>query len=64
MDWQDFGQQQDRSFDQGGPLTSGADWVERIMAAEYNLDVQRGDYRNATNTLAKLFGFVLQNLRG
>lgn len=54
MDWNTFGQ--DRSFSQGGPLTSGADWAARVTGAEYNLAQQRGDYQTAAGTLGKLLG--------
>lgn len=64
MDWDSFGQQQQRPFDQGGPYTASADWVERVMSAEYNLAQQRGDRRNAADALGRLLGFILQNRRG
>ena len=35
--------------------------VSRIMAAEYNLAVQRGDSRQATSILALLLGQFLSN---
>ena len=46
--------QQDDQQDQG--MDTGDQLVGRIMSAEYNLDVQRGDRRQASNVLGQMFG--------
>lgn len=49
-------------FGQQDSVASASDeMVERIMGAEYNLALQRGDSRTATNALARLFGQWLAN---
>ena len=39
-----------------GPAEASELRVERIMAAEYNLAVDRGDYRQANRTLLQMVG--------
>jgi hypothetical protein len=53
-----FGGQQDQGLD-AGELLAG-----RIMAAEYNLAVQRGDTRQATQALGLMLGQFLANRFG
>ena len=52
---------EDNQFGQDSAAQASDDMVGRIMSAEYNLAVQRGDSRTATNALARMFGQWLAN---
>jgi hypothetical protein len=57
MDWIDFGQQD-------GPADASMNWVERVTAAEANMQQQAGNQAGMFDALGKLFGFRVQNGRG
>jgi hypothetical protein len=44
-----------------GGQQDGDRLMDRILADEYNQDVQRGDTRQAVGTLARLFGLWLSD---
>jgi hypothetical protein len=46
---------------QDDPYNTGDRLVDRIMAAEYNLSVQRNDGPQAINILARMLGHWLTN---